>query len=123
MFLDHRRETVPGSCYNSPSATIGRKGETMPPIARPGEYFAELLEIGKSKAPQTERLQQVELVVEQFLSELEAANVGEIEAESYRTKFVGLVSKALIDPSTGESAKLVLNHAYSLLTASGARDD
>ena len=88
----------------------------MPPIAKPGEYFAELLEIGKSEAPQTERLQQVELLVEQFLSELGAANVGGIEAESYRTKFVGLVSKALIDPSTGEPAKVVLNHGYSLLT-------
>ncbi len=87
----------------------------MPSIA-PREYFAELLEIGKSKAPQTERLQQVELVVEQYLAELEAANVGDIEAESHRTKFVDLVSKALIDPSASESAKLVLNHAYSLLT-------
>ena len=85
----------------------------MPPIA-PREYFAELLEIGKSKAPQTERLQQTELLVEQFLSELES--VGDIEAESHRTKFVDLVSKALIEPPTGESAKLVLNHAYSLLT-------
>ena len=47
----------------------------MPPIA-PREYFAELLEIGKSKAPQTERLQQVELVIEQFLAELEAASAG-----------------------------------------------
>ena len=115
MFLAHRRETVPGSCYNSASATIGRKGETMPPIAKPGEYFAELLEIGKSKATQSERLQQVELVVEQFLSELAAANVGEIEAENHRARFVNLVSQALITPSTGEAAKLVLNHAYSLL--------
>ncbi len=115
MFLDHRRETVPGSCYNSPSATIGRKGETMPPIA-PREYFAELIDIGKSKAPQTERLQQVELVVGLFLSELEAANVGEIEAENRRAKFIDLVSEAFIDPSTSESTKLVLNHAYSLLT-------
>ena len=89
----------------------------MPPIAKPGEYFAELLEIGKSKAPQTERLQQVEWVVEKFLSELEAANIGDVEAESYRTKFVDLVSKALIDPSTRESAKPGLNHAYSLVTA------
>ena len=95
----------------------------MPPIAMSREYFAELLEIGKSKAPQTERLQQVELLVEQFLSELEAANVGDIEEESHRTKFVDLVSKALIDPSASESVKLVLNHAYSLLTASAARDD
>ncbi len=95
----------------------------MPPIAKPEEYFAELLEIGKSKAPQTERLQQVELVVELFLSELEAANVGEIETESYRTEFVNLVSQAFIDPSTSESAKLVLNHAFGLLTASGERDD
>jgi len=87
----------------------------MPPIA-PQEYFAELLEIGKSEAPQTERLQQVELLVEQFLSELEAASVGGIEAESNRTKFVGLVSETLIDPSASESTKLVLNHAYSLLT-------
>ena len=86
----------------------------MPSVA-PREYFAELLEIGKSKAPQTERLQQVEVLVEQFLSELEAV-VGDIEAESHRTKFVDLVSKALIDPSASESAKLVLNHAYSLLT-------
>ena len=86
----------------------------MPPIA-PREYFAELLDIGRSKAPQTERLQQVELVVEQFMSELEAANVGVIEAESYRTKFVGLVSETPIDPSASESAKLVLNHACSLL--------
>ena len=85
----------------------------MPSIA-PREYFAKLLEIGKSKAPQTERLQQTELLVEQFLSELES--VGDIEAESHRTKFVDLVSKALIEPPTGESAKLVLNHAYSLLT-------
>ena len=85
----------------------------MPPIA-PREYFAKLLEIGKSEAPQTERLQQTELLVEQFLSELES--VGDIEAESHRTKFVDLVSKALIEPPTGESAKLVLNHAYSLLT-------
>ena len=88
----------------------------MPPIAKPGEYFAELLLIGKSNVPQTERLQQVELLVEQFLSELEAANVVEIEAESYRTKFVDLVSQALITPSASDTAKLVLNHAYSLLT-------
>ncbi len=87
----------------------------MPPIA-PREYFAELLAIGEFKASQSERLQQIELVVEQFLSELEAANVGDVEAESYRTKFVDLVSKALIDPATSESAKLVLNHAHSLLT-------
>ena len=87
----------------------------MPPIAMSRGYFVELLEIGKSKAPQTERLQQVELLVEQFLSELEAV-VGDIEAESHRTKFVALVSKALIDASASESAKLVLNHAYSLLT-------
>ena len=84
----------------------------MPSVA-PREYFVELLEIGKSKAPQTERLQQVELLVEKFLSELES--VGDIEAESHRTKFVDLVSKALIDPSANESSKLVLNHAYSLL--------
>ena len=88
----------------------------MPPIAKPGEYLAELLEIGKSKAPQTERLQQVELVVGLFLSELEAANVGDIETESYRARIIDLVSQAFIDPSTSESAKLVLNHAYSLLT-------
>ncbi len=88
----------------------------MPPIARPWEYLAELLEIGKSKTPQTERLQQVELVVGLFLSELEAANVGDIEAESRRAKFVDLVSKALVHPSASESAKLVLDHAYSLLT-------
>ena len=88
----------------------------MPPIAKPGEYFAKILEIGRSKGPQTERLLQVELVVGLFLSELEAANVGDIEAESHRTKFVDLVSKALIEPPTGESAKLVLNHAFSLLT-------
>ncbi len=93
----------------------------MPPIARPGEYFAELLEIGKSEAPQTERLQQVELLVEQFLSELEAANVGSVETENYRVTFVNLVSQAFIDPSTSEPAKLVLNHAFSLLTAT--RDD
>ncbi len=93
----------------------------MPPIA-PRECFAELLEIGKSKAPQTERLQQVELLIEQFLSELDAVP-GEIEAESYRAKFVDLASKALIDASASESAKLILNHAYSLLTATGARDD
>ena len=85
----------------------------MPSVA-PREYFAELLEIGKSKAPQTERLDQVELLIEQFLSELQS--VGDIEAENHRTKFVDLVSKALIDPSASESAKLVLNHAYSLLT-------
>ncbi len=52
----------------------------MPPIAMSREYFAELLEIGKSKAPQTERLQKVELVVEQFPSELES--VEDVEAES-----------------------------------------
>ncbi len=86
----------------------------MPPVA-PREFLAELFEIGKSKAPQTERLQQAELLVEQFLSEL-AAVVGDIEAESHRTKFVDLVSRALIDLSVSESAKLVLNHAYSLLT-------
>jgi len=88
----------------------------MPSIAKPGEYFAELLEIAKSSAPQTERLQQVELVIEQFLPELEAANVGKVEAESDRAKFVDLVSKALIDPVANESAKLVLNHSHSLLT-------
>ena len=86
----------------------------MPPIATQ-EYFAELLEIGKSEAPQTERFDQVKLLVEQFLSELEAVH-GDIAAESYRTKFVGLVSETLIDPSASESTKLVLNHAYSLLT-------
>ena len=88
----------------------------MPPIAKPGEYFAKILEIGRSKGPQTERLLQVELVVGLFLSELEAANVGDIEAESHRTKFIDLVSQALIDPSASEAAKLVLNHAYNLLT-------
>jgi len=87
----------------------------MPPIA-PREYFVELLEIGKSKAPQSERLRQVDALVTQFLSELGAANVGGIEAESYRTKFVGLVSETLIDPSASEATNLVLNHAYSLLT-------
>ena len=86
----------------------------MPSIAMSRGYFVELIEIGKSKAPQTERLQQTELLVEQFLSELES--VGDIEAESHRTKFVDLVSKALIEPPTGESTKLVFNHAYSLLT-------
>jgi hypothetical protein len=87
----------------------------MPSVA-PREYFAELLEIGKSKAPQSERLQQVELLVEQFLSELKAADIGGVEEESHRIKFVDLVSKALIEPSASEPAKLVLNHAYSLLT-------
>ena len=86
----------------------------MPPIA-PREYFAELLEIAKSKAPQTERLQQVELVIEQFLSELEAAKVGDVEAKNHRITFVNLVSEAFIEPSTSESAKLVLNHAFRLL--------
>ena len=85
----------------------------MPSVA-PREYFAELLEIGKSKAPQTERLQQVELVVEQFLSELES--VEDVEAEIHRVTFVNLVSQAFIEPSASDSAKLVLNHAYSLLT-------
>ena len=87
----------------------------MPPIA-PREYVVDLLEIGKSKASQSERLQQVELVVEQFLSELEAANVGELEAENRSARFIDLVSQAFVDPSTSESAKLVLNHAFSLLT-------
>ncbi len=87
----------------------------MPSVA-PREYFAELLEIGKSKAPQTERLQQTELVVEQFMSELEAANVGSVETENYRVTFVNLVSQAFIEPSASDSAKLVLNHAFSLLT-------
>ncbi len=95
----------------------------MPPVGRPGEYFAELLAIGEFKASQSERLQQVGLVVEQFLSELAASNVGEIEAENHRARFIDLVSQAFIDLSTSESAKLVLNHAYSLLTASEARDD
>ena len=54
---------------------------------------------------------------------LEAANVGEIEAENYRARLIDLVSQAFIERSTSESAKLVLNHAYSLLTAGGARDD
>ena len=88
----------------------------MPPIAKPEEYFAQLLEIGKSKAPQTERLLRLELVVGVFLYELEAASVGEIETENRRARFIDLVSQALIEPPTGESAKLVLNHAYSLLT-------
>ena len=95
----------------------------MPPIAKTEEYFAELLEIGKSKAPQTERLLRLELVVGLFLSELEAANVGDIEAENQRVTFINLVSQAFIEPSDSESAKLVLNHAFSLLTASAARDD
>ena len=95
----------------------------MPPIAKPGEYFAKILEIGRSKGPQTERLLQVELVVGLFLSELEAANVGDIEAENHRVTFVNLVSQAFIEPSASDSAKLVLNHAFSLLTASAARDD
>ena len=88
----------------------------MPPIAMSREYFAELLEIGKSNVPQSERLQQVELVVEQYLAELEAANVGDIEAENHRARFIDLVSQALIDPSASEAAKLALNHAYNLLT-------
>ena len=54
----------------------------MPPIA-PRWYFAELLEIGKSKAPQTERLNQVELLIERFLSELES--VGDIEDKLFST--------------------------------------
>ncbi len=84
----------------------------MPSVA-PREYFAELLEIGKSKAPQTpERLQQVELVIEQFLSELES--VEDVEAEIHRVTFVNLVSQAFIDPSTSEAARLVLNYAYLL---------
>ena len=87
----------------------------MPSVA-PREYFAELLEIGKSKAPQTERLLRLELVVGLFLYELEAASGGEIEAENRRARFVDLVSQAFIDPSNSESAKLVLNHAYRLLT-------
>ena len=95
----------------------------MPPIAKPGEYFAELLAIGEFKASQPERLQQVELVVELFLFELEAANVGDIETENYRARLIDLVSQAFIDTSTSESAKLVLNHAYSLLTVRGAGDD
>ncbi len=86
----------------------------MPPIAMSRGYFVELLEIGKSKAPQTERLQQVELLVEQFLSELES--VEDVEAEIHRVTFVNLVSQAFIEPSTSEPAKLVLNHAFSLLT-------
>ncbi len=86
----------------------------MPPIAMSRGYFAELLEIGKSKAPQTERLQQVELVVEQFLSKLES--VEDVEAEIHRVTFVNLVSQAFIEPSASDSAKLVLNHAFSLLT-------
>ena len=86
----------------------------MPPIAMSRGYFVELLEIGKSKAPQTERLQQVELVVEQFLSELES--VENVEAEIHRVTFVNLVSQAFIEPSASDSAKLVLNHAFSLLT-------
>ena len=87
----------------------------MPSVA-PREYFAELLEIGKSKAPQTEPLLRLALVVGLFLYELEAASVGEIEAENRRARFVDLVSQELIAPSTSESAKPVLNHAYSLLT-------
>jgi len=86
----------------------------MPPIAMSREYFAELLEIGKSKAPQTERLDQVDLLVEQFLSELES--VEDVEAEIHRVTFVNLVSQAFIEPSASDSAKLVLNHAFSLLT-------
>ena len=86
----------------------------MPPIAMSRGYFVELLEIGKSKAPQTERLQQVELVVEQFLSKLES--VEDVEAEIHRVTFVNLVSQAFIEPSASDSVKLVLNHAFSLLT-------
>ena len=93
----------------------------MPPIAISRGYLVELLEIGKSKAPQTERLQQVGLLVEQFLSELES--VENVEAEIHRVTFVNLVSQAFIEPSTSEPAKLVLNHAFSLLTATGASDD
>ena len=89
------------------------EGEAMPSVA-PREYFAELFEIGKSKAPQAERLQQVELLIEQFLSELES--VEDVEAEIHRVTFVNLVSQAFIEPSASDSAKLVLNHAYSLLT-------
>ena len=79
----------------------------MPPIAMSREYFAELLEIGKSNVPQSERLQQVELVVEQYLAELEAANVGDIEAEDHRARFIDLVSQALIDPSVPPSQPFV----------------
>ncbi len=86
----------------------------MPPIAISRGYFVELLEIGKSNAPQTERLQQTELLVEQFLSELES--VEDVEAEIHRVTFVNLVSQAFIEPSASDSAKLVLNHAFSLLT-------
>ncbi len=92
----------------------------MPPIAISRGYFVELLEIGKSKAPQTERLDHVELLIEQFLSELEGVP-GDIETENYRARLIDLVSQAFIDPSTSEPAKLVLNHAFSLLTAT--RDD
>ena len=93
----------------------------MPPIA-PREYFAQLLEIGKSKAPQTERLLRLELVVGVFLYELEAASVGEIEAENRRARFIARCSQALVDPSTSQAAKFVLIPSLSLLAARSALD-
>ncbi len=92
----------------------------MPPIAKTEEYFAELLKISESEASHSERLQQVELLVEQFLSELEAwaeaKDADEISVTGYRGKFVDRIGGVLNDPSTSDSAKLVLDTAYSLLT-------
>ncbi len=92
----------------------------MPSVAKTEEYFAELLKISESEASHSERLQQLELVVKQFLVELDAwaedEHADEISVKGYRGKFVDHIGGALNDPSTSESNKLVLNHAYSLLT-------
>ena len=92
----------------------------MPPIAKTEEYFAELLKISESEASHSERLQQLELVVKQFQVELDAwaedEHADEISVKGYRGKFVDRIGGALNDPSTSDSAKLVLDTAYSLLT-------
>ncbi len=92
----------------------------MPPIAKTEEYFAELLKISESEASHSERLQQLELVVKQFLVELDAwaedEHADEMSVKGYRGKFVDRIGGVLNDPSTSDSAKLVLDTAYSLLT-------
>ena len=50
------------------------------------------------------------------LFKLRSSGFKSLTFASHRTKFVNLVSKALIEPSASDPAKLVLNHAYSLLT-------
>ncbi len=49
--------------------------------------------------------------------------IGDLRDAAVRCGLTETDLRAAVYPSTSEPAKLVLNHAFSLLTASGERDD